>query len=277
MRNRIQRNGIALLFAVLSTTACSLADSNTPAPTISGTIPMVPAITTSPNNLLSSGTQTLVVTPLFGTVASSSLATPTIDANLQPALPTATTANVAGGVAGTCTPRAGWTAYTVQQGDTAGILATQAGISLEDLVAANCLANADLITVGQVIYLPGNIGTPRPSVGSGATPGSGPTIERIWVEPAVVQNNGQYQVRVGSTVTLRAEGVANAAKVTFVLAPVGTNATPTTLGIDTNLADGVSVTWRVTDPNLRGNLWAVATSNSNENTQIDPIVVVAIS
>jgi LysM repeat protein len=277
MRNRIQRNGIALLFVVLSTTACSLADSNTPMPTISGTIPMVPAITTSPNNLLASGTQTLVVTPLFGTVASSSLATPTIDANLQPALPTATTGNVAGDIAGTCTPRAGWTAYTVQQGDTASILATQAGISLEDLVAANCLANADLITVGQVIYLPGNIGTPRPIVSGGATPGSGPTIGRIWVEPAVVQNNGQYQVRVGSTVTLRAEGVANAAKVTFVLAPVGTNATPTTLGVDSNLADGASVTWRVTDPNLRGNLWAVATSNSNENTQIDPIVVVAIS
>src|SRR5262249_32474029 len=116
--------------------------------------------------------------------------------------------------------------------------------------------------------------TPVANAANAATV-AGPSVKRIWVEPAVIQNNGQFKVTAGTTISVRAEGVTNATKVTFFLAPVGSNNTPMTLGVDTNLADRVSVSWTVQDPNMRANLWAVATSSTNANTQTDPIVIFA--
>jgi LysM repeat protein len=284
MLNRIQRYGVVLLIVALVTAGCTLGDSGA-APTVPATIPLPTAAMSVPS---AEATGSLVITPIGGTTPQAGLVTATGAANAQAALVTGTVVNQPVGGSNTCTPRTGWISYTVQQGDTIGTLAAQTGVSIQDLVAANCLANADIITVGQVIYLPNTAGTsgnttplpanPGPGLPGGGNPTVtvvGPAVKRIWVEPAVIQNNGQFQVNVGSTITLRAEGVTNATRVTFVLAPVGTNVAPTTLGVDTNLADGVSVAWRVTDPNLRANLWAIATSSTNANTQTDPIVIFA--
>jgi LysM repeat protein len=285
MLNRIQRFGFALLTVALVTAGCTLGDSGSTAPTMSATNPLPTVGMSVPS---AEATGSLVITPMVETTAQAALVTATGNTNVQAVPVTGTVVNQAVGAANTCTPRTGWVSYTVQQGDTVGTLATQAGVSIQDLVTANCLANADVITVGQVIYLPGTVGisgntAPLPANTAVVSSGGGkptvtvvgPAVKRIWVEPALIQNNGQFQVNVGSTITLRAEGVTNATKVTFVLAPVGTNVAPTTLGVDTNLADEVSVAWRVTDPNLRANLWAIATSSANANTQTDPIVIFA--
>ncbi len=55
---------------------------------------------------------------------------------------------------GGCPVPPGWTAYTVQRGDTVFRLATNAGATVADVRGANCLADADLIFVGQTLYLP---------------------------------------------------------------------------------------------------------------------------
>jgi hypothetical protein len=47
-----------------------------------------------------------------------------------------------------------WITYTIEPGDSLSLLAEQTSSSIDDLVAGNCLANADEIFVGQVIYLP---------------------------------------------------------------------------------------------------------------------------
>ena len=47
-----------------------------------------------------------------------------------------------------------WIVYTVETGDSLGLLAQQTSSSIEELVAGNCLANPDELFVGQVIYLP---------------------------------------------------------------------------------------------------------------------------
>jgi hypothetical protein len=57
--------------------------------------------------------------------------------------------------------------------------------------------------------------------------------------------------------------------------PIGSTGTSTTLGADTNLADGVSVPWTVNDPNLNANVWAIATDSAGASTQSQPIIVVA--
>lgn len=48
----------------------------------------------------------------------------------------------------------GWIAYTVEPGDSLGLLAEQTSSTIDELVRGNCLANPDEIFVGQVIYVP---------------------------------------------------------------------------------------------------------------------------
>ena len=47
-----------------------------------------------------------------------------------------------------------WIMYTVETGDSLGLLAEQTSSSIDELVAGNCLTNPDALFVGQVIYLP---------------------------------------------------------------------------------------------------------------------------
>ncbi|NJL94037.1 MAG: LysM peptidoglycan-binding domain-containing protein [Anaerolineae bacterium] len=53
-----------------------------------------------------------------------------------------------------CVPQAGWPTYTVQRGDTLGSIARGTGSSIDALVQANCLANADLLQTGQLLRVP---------------------------------------------------------------------------------------------------------------------------
>ena len=48
----------------------------------------------------------------------------------------------------------GWIPYTVEPGDSMGLLADQTSSTIQELVAGNCMDNADQIFVGQVLYLP---------------------------------------------------------------------------------------------------------------------------
>ncbi len=47
-----------------------------------------------------------------------------------------------------------WIIYTVESGDSLGLLAEQTSSSLDELATGNCLTNPDALFVGQVIYLP---------------------------------------------------------------------------------------------------------------------------
>ena len=49
---------------------------------------------------------------------------------------------------------AGWIPYTVEPGDSMGLLAEQTASTIQELAAGNCLDNPDQLFVGQVIYLP---------------------------------------------------------------------------------------------------------------------------
>lgn len=66
---------------------------------------------------------------------------------------TVTTAPVEG-LNPNCPLPAGWTTYTVEPGDSMGLLAEQTDSTTAELTQANCLSNADEIYVGQVLYVP---------------------------------------------------------------------------------------------------------------------------
>jgi LysM repeat protein len=52
------------------------------------------------------------------------------------------------------TTQAGGQEYTVQSGDTLGAIADQFGVTVDAIVAANDIANADLIQPGDVLTIP---------------------------------------------------------------------------------------------------------------------------
>jgi LysM repeat protein len=301
----IPRLATGCLLLALVLTACSLGSE---APTPQGTLPALVPSGAFPTAVAATPT-TLVVPTLANQAPAASNVLPTADNSAVAGGSSGSTtgntditavsdsagggANTGSNTTGTCTPPAGWVTYTVQAGDTVSSLAAAYGIVTAELAAANCLANADVINVGQTVYVPANrlaatsapVSNANPSATSvpaaaggsagSTTSSSGTSIQNVWVEPATVQNDGQYYVTNGSAVTFRVRGITNAVKVTFVLQPIGNTATPTTLGADTNLADGVSVPWIVNDPNLNANVWAIATDSAGASTQSQPIVVVA--
>jgi hypothetical protein len=65
-----------------------------------------------------------------------------------------------------CTPMDGWLTYVVQTGETLTGIATRAATTVSALVAANCLANANTIFVGQRLLVPIRVDPPPPEVTS---------------------------------------------------------------------------------------------------------------
>ncbi len=62
-----------------------------------------------------------------------------------------------------CVPPSGWIGYWVQRGDTVNALALRTYSKAADLIRANCLANPNQLTTGQLIYLPRNPLPPTPT------------------------------------------------------------------------------------------------------------------
>ncbi len=193
---------------------------------------------------------------------------PTITTIVQQVIVTAVPLSIA--LPANCTIRTDWQPYVVQAGDTVGVLAIATNTPVADLVIGNCLANPDLIAVGQTLYLPRQpiLATPIPTAAPG---GTAPTIGFVLVEPSVVTSS-TYLIAPG-VITVRAQGVTNAVSVSFYMAPIGTDAAPTVLGVDNNLADGANIQWNVGATPLVVNVWAVATSATNVGVATDPILV----
>jgi len=78
------------------------------------------------------------------------------------------------------TPTAG-TTYTVKSGDTLYAIALRYGVTIQQIVSANNITNANLIRVGQVLTIPGSgTSTPTPSTGTTTyTVKSGDTLYAI--------------------------------------------------------------------------------------------------
>jgi LysM repeat protein len=53
-----------------------------------------------------------------------------------------------------CPPPPGWVPYTVEAGDSMGLLAEQTDSTTQEIMQGNCLSNPDEIFVDQVLYLP---------------------------------------------------------------------------------------------------------------------------
>lgn len=130
-----------------------------PVPTLTP-VPTLAATSTSAPTLVPTLTPTVTLIPMLSPTPAAAVGGPS-PAPFTPtspdAAPTAETAAppTAAGAAAGCTPPAGWERYVVQPDDTlfAFVLGAGGNITVDDLIAANCLTSRYL-AVGQVLYLP---------------------------------------------------------------------------------------------------------------------------
>jgi LysM repeat protein len=132
-------------------------------------------------NVIVSAVTVTVVLLLFGRVRSPGTAepTPTLDiaAQVASAVPTATITPV---------PPPTPVTYTVRPGDTLFGIASELGVDVEDLMAANGLSNPDSLDIGQVLVVPQvEGGAPAGEVGAPSTGQSEPTANPDAGSPQV--------------------------------------------------------------------------------------------
>jgi LysM repeat protein len=106
-----------------------------------------------------------------------------------------------------CNPPNGWMRYIVQSGDTLGVLASRTGTTLTTLINANCLANPNLLSVGQGLYLPR-----APIAPSQSATAQSQTMALSLTPATLVQ--GSYRVTPGR-VTLVADNIRAGVRVIF--------------------------------------------------------------
>src|SRR5258708_33673346 len=91
------------------------------------------------------------------------------------ASPPATSASHAGPSTSGCTPRTDWPTMVIADGDTLSGIAARTGVSVTDLVAANCLTDASSIISGQTLRVPvvpsGSSSGATSGTGNGVSPG----------------------------------------------------------------------------------------------------------
>lgn len=149
-----------------------------------------------------------------------------------------------------CTPRGDWPVYTVVRGDTLSRIAQRTGTTTAELVTANCLANAELIFVGQELRVPALpiTLTPAPTQTPTVTPqpdapviGQNLDVQPYWLDDA------NRAVTYSDTIRLNLGEVLNADVVTFYVNDPAGNA-PISVGQDVDPWDGAFVDYAFPEP-----------------------------
>ncbi len=157
-----------------------------------------------------------------------------------------------------CTPRTDWVyTYRVISGDTLSNIATRAGSTAAALASGNCLTNADVISVGQVLRVPRPVtaslpATSLPPVGQPQPSQQG----SVFISSYISADAGSYLLLRGETITLRWDNPpASLYRATFVVQNPLTGV-QSQIAEDPNPSDGVVVSWNV-PAGLQGSLFAI--------------------
>jgi LysM repeat protein len=228
------RNIFCLIGVVFFASACSLTQAVPPTPEALNDLPT--AVAAVPSQVFDVLTSTPVVTEEAPTDTPPPTTQPASQNTVKPALISAVLPN--------CTPRTDWPMYTVVAGDTMAGIARRSNSTVANLTAANCLANANVITVGQQLRVPTlPVVTDPPNV---------TYVGQVAVSPATFNAAANtYIVQAGGSVLLTWQSAALSGldSVEFALLPLSPTARlqglQSFIGSDNYLADGATITYAV--------------------------------
>src|SRR5512145_2934422 len=163
--------GVLLALVMVSLAACNLQSEvpipNQAAPTATQTAAALPTETIPPYTPL----PTLTTSPTLRPPPTFEPPTPTREATARPSVTPTATLNLGVSIPGLhgaetptptstagCEPRKDWKlTYEVKRDDALAKIADQYGTNIDELVAGNCLADKNLIRIGQVLHVPGDV------------------------------------------------------------------------------------------------------------------------
>lgn len=175
-----------------------------------------------------------------------------------------------------CTPRTDFEAYQVKWGDTVGYIAKHRRLTVDDIVAANCLTNPDLIFPGQTLYLPPITGAVSSTPGQTTRPplSNNGSFQLLVTPNQGINANGALQLQAGTSVKLQWAQLSSEipVSVSFYYAPNVDGLDPTLIGTSTPDANW-ALTWTV-PPDVNARLSAVAFLDDGSPRQPPESVVV---
>ncbi|HRW06111.1 MAG TPA: LysM peptidoglycan-binding domain-containing protein [Caldilineaceae bacterium] len=135
--------------------------------------------------------------------------------------------------------KAGWSPHRVQAEDTLDALAARSGVSVADLMQANCL-DSDEVEVGALVLTP-KLGPILPTATPTAVPTEEPTAVPTPTKPAIiiVDESSSATVESAPTAEDEAEGAATTANAPTESADVAT-ATPDKVSVDLSTTQTVT-------------------------------------
>ena len=155
-----------------------------------------------------------------------------------------------------CTPRADWPLYSVAVGDTLGQIAVRSGTSTATLIQANCLTNANLISVGQQLHVPRQPTPPTLKPPTAVPTAPVQLIGSITVSPMITGDAGNFSLLGGAPITIAwYGGPSDAIRTDFFKRSF--DGVTSMIGSDGNPSDGLSIVW-IAEVNFDGTLTASA-------------------
>ncbi len=166
---------------------------------------------------------------------------------------------------------ANWQTYTVVAGDTLGIIAGRVGSDITTLQTTNCLANADSIFVGQVLYVPPTAGVTAPTAAPTFTPrvaatntnipqgGNPPSLSQqtITIQPTF-QDSSNRLITLQQELSLEIGTLFDADRVIYYAGTIENDPSPVQVGVDNDPFDGTRITYVMNDFDTELYFYAVA-------------------
>lgn len=164
-----------------------------------------------------------------------------------------------------CVPRTDWPIYTVVPGDTLSNIASRTQTTAQALISANCLANPDVLNVGQRLYVPRSLNptnTPAPTLTPAPTQTPVPQmVGSIGVSQQISGDAGNILLLRGAPSVVEYNGAPfGISRVRFYLIRAGTMQL---IGTDDNPQDGFRAVW-VVPPSLDGHTLQAYGYNVND-------------
>ena len=160
--------------------------------------------------------------------------------------------------------------YSVQAGQNLTVIAQNFGITLDELIEWNCIANPNRLLRGDLLHVPRQAINDDPLCSdSGGAVGD----DVVAILPRANFDGHCYRLTILTTVTISwYTNMTDLTEVTFYIVNEALEVAEI-LGIDDTPDDGFSVTWRIPQDLIESRIYATGIGTNGNSVGSDPVIV----